>query len=607
MCSSLAEGCGPPPPATANETLLDAVSSLSSSSSPSSLSLTWQQSLGTAFAIWLVYAACLAVYRLYLSPIAHIPGPKIAALTVWYEAYYDVVVGGHYIWKVMDMHKKYGPVVRINPWEVHVSDPSFHSTLYGTTSKPRHKWAFFTKQFGAPYSILATQDHYHHKLRRSALSPFFAPQTVRKLQPVIEARVDALLKSLAHYAGTKSSEPIDIIFPLSAFTNDVINEFAFARSDRLTDAPNFGGHITTQLLTGTKIGNVLKHANWIFTLLTSLPEGPAARFIPGWSGWLKLQHTLRSQVREIQEELTAAGASPLSPSSPKKSKSKWSAAAADADEDAAWSDEAFRGSDHPTIFHDLLMSDVLPPEEKSIPRLAQEAQILVQGGTLTASWALAVGLFHLLHRPSTLRRLRDELFAALPDPSSSSAASVPLATLERLPYFRAVVKESLRHSIGTSTRLSRIAPDEAFTVHDARTGRDVVIPPNTVVSMCPWRSVMDPDVYEEPEVFRPERWIEGDTDRLEASFQVWGGGSRKCLGQNLAQAEMMLLLAKLLRRWGSGGRVGGDGSDADRRDGDVGVMRLYETTPRDVQLAMDYLVPLPYEGSKGVRVVFELC
>lgn len=49
-----------------------------------------------------------AIYRLYLSPIAKFPGPKLAALTLWYEFYYDVVRGGQYGFKIADLHDQYG-------------------------------------------------------------------------------------------------------------------------------------------------------------------------------------------------------------------------------------------------------------------------------------------------------------------------------------------------------------------------------------------------------------------------------------------------------------------------------------------------------------------
>ena len=55
-----------------------------------------------------IYTLYGGIWRLYLSPVAHIPGPRFAALTFWNEFYYDVVLGGKYTWKLLDYHKKYG-------------------------------------------------------------------------------------------------------------------------------------------------------------------------------------------------------------------------------------------------------------------------------------------------------------------------------------------------------------------------------------------------------------------------------------------------------------------------------------------------------------------
>jgi hypothetical protein len=103
-----------------------------------------------------LYGIILAIYRLYFSPIAGFPGPKIAAATAWYEFYYDVIKYGRYFYKIAQMHDKYGtpldsridekcagvkvrlltgtdatgPIVRINPWELSVRDPDFHGILY---------------------------------------------------------------------------------------------------------------------------------------------------------------------------------------------------------------------------------------------------------------------------------------------------------------------------------------------------------------------------------------------------------------------------------------------------------------------------------------------
>lgn len=54
------------------------------------------------------YLVCLAIHRLYLCPIAKFPGPKLAALTLWYEFYHDVVRGGQYVFKIDELHEQYG-------------------------------------------------------------------------------------------------------------------------------------------------------------------------------------------------------------------------------------------------------------------------------------------------------------------------------------------------------------------------------------------------------------------------------------------------------------------------------------------------------------------
>ena len=60
---------------------------------------------GSALVACVVY---VAVSRLYLSPLAKIPGPKLAAFTKLYEVYYDLVDGPRFPWVVEDLHRRYG-------------------------------------------------------------------------------------------------------------------------------------------------------------------------------------------------------------------------------------------------------------------------------------------------------------------------------------------------------------------------------------------------------------------------------------------------------------------------------------------------------------------
>ena len=57
---------------------------------------------------FLFYVPCLYIYRAYFDSLSHIPGPKIAAATLWYEYYWDVIKQGRYTWRIEEMHQKYG-------------------------------------------------------------------------------------------------------------------------------------------------------------------------------------------------------------------------------------------------------------------------------------------------------------------------------------------------------------------------------------------------------------------------------------------------------------------------------------------------------------------
>jgi cytochrome P450 len=168
---------------------------------------------------FLVYLASLVYHRLYASPIAAFPGPKLAAATYWYEFYYDIVLGGKYIWKVQEMHRKYGPVVRINPGGLHVADPSFWDVMYthSTERNRRDKWEWETLGIGIPTSMLGTVPHALHKIRRSSINPFFSKQNVRRLEPGIEERVQALVRKLKVCGEGK--EVVRMEYAYSAFAN----------------------------------------------------------------------------------------------------------------------------------------------------------------------------------------------------------------------------------------------------------------------------------------------------------------------------------------------------------------------------------------------------
>lgn len=74
-----------------------------------------------AFATLVSYILIKTICRLYFHPLAKFPGPKLAAATTLYNAYWDICTPG-LVKHLPEMHNKYGPCIRIQPNEIHIAD-----------------------------------------------------------------------------------------------------------------------------------------------------------------------------------------------------------------------------------------------------------------------------------------------------------------------------------------------------------------------------------------------------------------------------------------------------------------------------------------------------
>ena len=211
--------------------------------------------------ILLLFAASLylvtgAIYRLYFSPIARYPGPKIAALTFWYEFYYDVLCKGRYTWRIEELHRKYGnahelwrpqkgffltlslgPVIRINPQELHVADPAFYDTVYAGPSRRTAKWEYSARMFGTSLAAVGTTSHELHRVRRSALNSFFSKRSISRLEPTIQRVVDHACTLVERSGSTGCAVNLRNFF--AAFSADVIGKVAFGSTYGFLDRPDF--------------------------------------------------------------------------------------------------------------------------------------------------------------------------------------------------------------------------------------------------------------------------------------------------------------------------------------------------------------------------------
>lgn len=207
-------------------------------------------------------------------------------------------------------------------------------------------------------------------------------------------------------------------------------------------------------------------------------------------------------------------------------------------DDASTSLRAYQTSsannDKPVIFDGLrgLSNDLIS---------AEAVDILVAGSDTTA-FTLISGAWHICKNPLIKQRLT----AALRDAFPKSAEEYPsLLQLESIPYLVACMKESLRIAMPVPGRLPRTVPQSPPLVVDNK-----AIPPGTVVGMSAYTMHFSEELWgADAREFNPERWLGEESKRLDAHLVTFSKGARSCIGQNLAQAEVMVVLHMLFRNF----------------------------------------------------------
>ena len=179
---------------------------------------------------------------------------------------------------------------------------------------------------------------------------------------------------------------------------------------------------------------------------------------------------------------------------------------------------------------------------------------MLSGGLDTLTTLVAWSMALLAQRP-------DIQATALAAIRQTYPASQPLASADddmTIPYINALVRELLRYYTVLRLALPR------------RTVKDVVyaghtIPAGSVVFLNAWACNMDPDVWTDPDDFRPERWLENP----DAPLFTYGLGYRMCAGSLLANREMYTIYLRLLGAFEIKDVVLGGDADADA-DADAG-------------------------------------
>ena len=151
------------------------------------------------------------IKRRYLSPLRRFPGPFWASVTRWWLVHQ--IFRGDHEKTMLRLHAKYGPIIRISPFEVAISDPDAIKTIYGHTSQftkvrslfkcidRKSNWylSWHNKNAGNP-SLFSERDEKVHALRRRNVANAYSMSTLVQLEEHVDSCSVQLLKQFERLA-----------------------------------------------------------------------------------------------------------------------------------------------------------------------------------------------------------------------------------------------------------------------------------------------------------------------------------------------------------------------------------------------------------------------
>lgn len=204
-------------------------------------------------------------------------------------------------------------------------------------------------------------------------------------------------------------------------------------------------------------------------------------------------------------------------------------------------------------------------EALSAEELRDELMALLMAGHETTATAIAWAMYWIHKEPEVKDKLLAELDGLGPEASPTVIA--------QLPYLSALCKETLRRSPVAMFTFPRVAQEPVELMGHTFT-------PGTTLLGCIFLTHQREDLYPDPKAFRPERFLEKKFSPYE--FIPFGNGTRRCVGEALAQYEMKLSVATMLSSYRF--RLADDRPESARR--------------RGVTLAPARGVPMLFEGDR---------
>lgn len=463
---------------------------------------TWSSILGCLFSSLslgcLIIFILLGIYNRYFHTLRHIPGPFWGSVTDFYKL--CALVSQDVSQFSLELHQKYGPIVRVAPNMLSISDPLDVPQVYHRNCDKNDFWT--PGALGEHPPLIQTIDHKEHNKKRKIMASVLSMKRLLHFEKKVDesvTRLQCCLQSRFVLPGKK----LDLSKWARWYLYDTTMSLVFGTKMGFIDE----GRDVNGLL------GAFRRSCWFVGLLALFPYliNPIVklpivkRFALPHSGDRQGVGKIMKQRDILMEEFTTKNRQGLFRSC-----------------------EKLRSTHSESLSNDDLNAELL--------------MMMVAAPDTTSALICSV-VNQVLQHPDVHKKLVLEITAA----TDAGELDQPVATftqIKNLPFFAACIQESARLFPSIPVLLPRRVSKGGLVL------KGFFIPEGTAIGASAAVVNRDPNVFgPDAEIFRPERWLE-QSDRVAQMHRLifsWGCGTRKCSGKSLALLETYKFCFQLLR------------------------------------------------------------
>ncbi|KAK7963890.1 cytochrome P450, partial [Apiospora saccharicola] len=432
---------------------------------------------------------------------------------------------------IHELHKRFGPVVRLGPNMLDLDMPDFIKVLYNTKSQWK-KTEFYHGSSSIVdgeivYNIFSQTDPETHAHWRKPISKQYSTNSVL----LFESRIDDVLSELcaeleSRYVNISKDSTCCLDKWLLYFAWDVVGTVTFSQPIGFL---NKGCDFNGVLHAAAKSTDYFAVVGQMPFLDYWLDKNPVHRIGPPSSG-----AAVNIALQHLVDRYQGMDGSYHDPAQP----------------------------DYLEKFIELKQSD---PGTVDDSMIISYLMINLLAGADTTAITLRSVFYYIVRNHAVWSRLHKELDSIVKNKNNP----VSWADARSCPYLEAVIREAIRMLPGVAMNLERYVPQGGLAIPPTVTSNtnysedhslNRFVPAGTIVGLNPYVVARNVSVYgDDADEFRPERWLQGK-EEPEAAYKVrlaamnaadlsFGAGSRGCIGKNLALLAAYKAVATLVVRY----------------------------------------------------------